>query len=101
MPARVLFRPSAEADLDTIYDYIARDSRANAIEFTRRIRAQCNNLPDFPVRGTRRDDLEPGLRTIGMERRVTIAFRVLEDNTVEVLRIVYGGRELERMFSRS
>ena len=100
MPARVLFRPGAEADLDAIYDYIARDSRANAIEFTRRIRAQCNSLSDFPVRGTRRDDLEPGLRTIGMERRVTIAFRVLEDNTVEILRIVYGGRELERVFSR-
>ena len=98
MPARVVFRPNAEADLDGIYDHIARDSRKNAIEFTRRIREQCNRLSDFPFRGTRRDDLEPGLRTIGMEHRVTIAFRVLDQDFVEILRIVYGGRELERMF---
>jgi toxin ParE1/3/4 len=48
----------------------------------------------FPERGTRRDDLAPGVRTIGFERRVTIAFRVLED-AVEILAVAYAGRDFE------
>jgi toxin ParE1/3/4 len=36
----------------------------------------------------------PGLRTIGFERRVTIAFRVLKSR-VEIVAIAYGGRDFE------
>jgi plasmid stabilization system protein ParE len=43
-----------------------------------RIEEACMALATFPKRGTRRDDILPGLRTIGFERRVTIAFRVLK-----------------------
>lgn len=42
-------------------------------------------------RGTRRDDIRPGLRTIGFERRVVIAFHV-SARRVEILRFFYGGR---------
>lgn len=49
-------------------------------------------LETFPERGTRRDDLAPGLRTVGFERRVTIAFRVLPD-AVEIVAIAYAGRD--------
>jgi toxin ParE1/3/4 len=52
-------------------------------------------LADFPQRGTRRDDLSPGLRTVGFERRATIAFRVLPTR-VEFITIAYGGRDFER-----
>ena len=46
------------------------------------------------MRGTQHDDLLPGLRIIGMERRVTIAFRIV-GKTVEILRILYGGRDVQ------
>lgn len=49
---------------------------------------------DFPERGRRRDDLRPGLRIIGFERRVTIAFHI-SSGAVIIDRILYGGRELE------
>ncbi|MDC7787471.1 type II toxin-antitoxin system RelE/ParE family toxin [Rhodoplanes sp. TEM] len=52
----------------------------------------CTALAEFPNRGTRRDDIAPGLRTIGFERRATIAFRVLED-VVEIVAIAYAGRD--------
>jgi toxin ParE1/3/4 len=39
-----------------------------------RIETYCFGLTDFPERGTMRDDLWPGLRTVGFERRATIAF---------------------------
>jgi toxin ParE1/3/4 len=51
-------------------------------------------LADFPQRGTRRNDLLPGLRTIGFERRATIAFRVPRTR-VEIVTIAYGGRDFE------
>ena len=55
------------------------------------------SLATFPQRGTKRDDLAPGIRIIGFERRATIAFRV-EDDTVRIVRIFYGGRNYETYF---
>ncbi|MBA2262749.1 MAG: type II toxin-antitoxin system RelE/ParE family toxin, partial [Solirubrobacterales bacterium] len=62
-----------------------------------RIEACCLGLGDFPERGTRRDDLWPSLRTMGFERRITIAFTVAAE-AVTVLRVLYGGRDLEAAF---
>jgi toxin ParE1/3/4 len=57
----------------------------------------CLGFATFPERGTRRDDLRPGLRTIGFGRRVTIAFHVSDDR-VTIDRILYAGRDLARAF---
>lgn len=45
-------------------------------------------------RGTQRDDIMPGLRIIGFERRVTIAFTV-EETQITILRVFYGGKNWE------
>jgi toxin ParE1/3/4 len=89
----VYFRPQAEADLIGIYEYIAEASGVDiASGYVDRIEAACMALANFPERGTRRDDLMPGLRTVGFERRATIAFRVLRTR-VEIVTIAYGGRD--------
>ena len=94
MAHKVKFRPGARDDLLNLYDYIAERSGVPvAGSYIDRIEATCLGLRDFPERGTRRDDLVPGLRTIGFERRVLIAFRVLPGE-VEIAAILYGGREL-------
>jgi toxin ParE1/3/4 len=93
VPYEVIFRATAEADLDAIDDFIAQDSPERAFAFVARIRARCESLVDFPHQGTRRDDISPGLRTFGFERRATIAFRI-EGNTVEIVSVLYGGRDL-------
>jgi toxin ParE1/3/4 len=95
---RVLFTPRAEAQLDRIYGYIALqadEDRADA--FTRRIIAYCEGLATFPERGTRRDDLFPGLRTIGFERSVTIAFAIMPD-IVLIEGVYYGGQNYETAY---
>jgi toxin ParE1/3/4 len=46
----------------------------------------------FPKRGARRDDLRPGLRILGFERRAAIALQATAE-TVVILRILYGGRD--------
>lgn len=94
MKRKVVFRPSAEADLQSIYDYIEQNSPENASRFVGRIEAYCMSLADFPERGTGRDDLRPGIRVVGFERRIVIAFAVLAD-TVEISQVLYGGRDLD------
>jgi len=91
---RVEFSPEALADLLDLYDYIAaRSGPERAMGYLNRIEDYCRDLTTFPERGTRRDDLRPGLRVLGFERRAVIAFRLTAD-TVTILRILYGGRDL-------
>ena len=81
-----------------LYDYIAlRDGNELAIGYIDRIEDCCCNLSFFPDRGIRRDELRPGLRILGFERRAVIAFLVNADR-VTILRILYGGRDLETVF---
>ncbi len=95
MALKVYFRPQAEHDLFALYDYIAGKAGSPvAGDYIDRIEAACMALATFPERGTRRDDILPGLRTIGFERRATIAFRVLKTR-VEIVTIAYGGRAFE------
>ncbi|MBI3444294.1 MAG: type II toxin-antitoxin system RelE/ParE family toxin [Magnetospirillum sp.] len=95
MTRKIVFRPHAETDLISLYRYIAAASDLErAGSYLARIEEACMALADFPERGTMRDDIAPGLRTIGFERRVTIAFRVL-DHSVEIVTIAYAGRQFE------
>ena len=98
MSHRIEFSPEALGDLIDLYDYIAlRDGPERAIGYIDRIEDYCRNLSVFPGRGTARDDLRPGLRILGFERRAVIALQVTAD-TVTILRILYGGRDLETVF---
>ena len=93
---RVGFRPKAETDLFGLYRYIAEHSgEVVAGAFIDRIEAACLALETFPARGRRRDDIRPGLRTVGFERRATIVFQVLRRDVI-IVRIFYGGQEYER-----
>ena len=95
MARRVILQPAARDDLRRLYAFIRdeRDSPIIALKYIRRIRDYCVGFGQFPHRGTVRDDLRPGLRLIGFERRVTIAFTISED-TVLIVRIFYGGRDV-------
>ena len=89
----VVLRPLALADLTKLHDYIAAEAgEAVAGGYIERIEAACRALETFPERGTRRDDLRPGIRTIGFERRVTIAFEV-KQTQVAIVRVFYGRRD--------
>ena len=98
MDHRIEFSPEALGDLIELYDFIAeRDGEERAIGYIDRIEECCSSLSVFPNRGTMRDDLRPGLRILGFERRAVIAFRIQGD-TVTILRVLYGGRDVETAF---
>jgi len=95
----LLLRPAAEADLAELYHYIAEQSGSpeRAIGYIRRIRATCEKLRKFPEIGRQRDDLRPGTRILGFERRVVIVYLLLPSGDVEIGRVFYGGRDYEAL----
>lgn len=95
MTYQVVFSSGAEQDLDDIERYLAmRFSQRNAERYVDRIIAFCRSLGPAPYRGTQLDEMRPDLRTVGMERRITILFQVKEAQVV-ILGIFYGGRPIE------
>lgn len=93
----VEFSPEALEDLRRLYDWIAEvASPAVAITYLARIEAFCRSMAHPPERGHRRDDIRPGLRIVGFERRITVAFAVAGER-VTILRLFYGGRDWERL----
>jgi toxin ParE1/3/4 len=95
MKYRVRFHAAAEQDIAELLTALApKAGAATALRFVERIVDYCLSFETFPERGTRRDDIALGLRTVGWRRRATIAFEVTSSEVV-ILRILYAGRTLE------
>ena len=91
----VAFSKEADGQLQELEQYLAeRFYPANAEQYVRRLTEACLSLGIAPHRGTARNDLARGMRTIGFERRVTIYFKVM-DRQVVIIGIFYGGRSFE------
>jgi toxin ParE1/3/4 len=92
---RVEFAPEARDDLLALYDWISvKASPQIALGYIERVEAYCNDFDFASERGLARDDIRKGLRIIGFERRLTIAF-IVSDTTVTILRLFYGGQNWE------
>lgn len=96
----VVFSPEAKDDLINLYDWIAsRAGPAVAISYIERIEVFCQGFDLASERGQLRGDIRPGLRIIGFERRITIAFSVSKEQ-VTIFRLFYGGREWEELLHK-
>lgn len=84
----------ATEDLIAVYRWIASEADTSVADaYLDRVEAKIATLATYPKRGTRRDDLSAGLRTIAFERRLLIAYRFREER-VDVLRIVNAARDV-------
>src|SRR5579863_8586630 len=94
---QVIFTPSPPGT--SIACMISRRTRARVAPTTTLLASwrSARILRTFPRRGTQRDDLLPGLRVTGFERRVTVAF-VVTDAAVLIEGIFYGGQDFEALF---
>ena len=95
----VTFTDTARADLREIYEWIsAAASWETAGRYIIRLERFCYSLDLASERGSARHDVRAGLRIIGFEKRLSVAFEVTED-TVYILRIFRAGRNWEADFS--
>lgn len=91
---RVLIRPEADADLDSIFEWIAKDNPRAATDSIRRIRAKLNLLttPGFAEIGRRGRD--PGTRELIVSPYIVVYEFYKARDEIVVLGILHGARKL-------
>jgi plasmid stabilization system protein ParE len=95
MQYAVIFTPEAQDQLSALYRYVATAASPDIAErYISAIITYCEGLSTFPKRGTRRDDVRPGLRITNYKKRAVIAFAV-DSGTVSIIGIYYGGQNYE------
>ena len=100
IPYTVIFTPEAEEQLVALYLYIADAAASPTIaeRYTTAIITHCEELQFVPNRGTKRDDIRPGLRITNYRHRTVIAFAVDDDALkVCIIGIYYGGQDFEAL----
>ena len=98
MAHEVVWRPEARDDLFAIYDWIAQQADPEtAFGYTSRIEAFALRLSNFPNRGSPRFSLALGLRTVSFERRIIVAYRVVNEE-VHIVRLIPAARDFARIF---
>lgn len=91
----------AKRDLDGIHAWITEHTgRRAADRYLRRIQRFLSTFETGAEHGTSRSDINPGLRTVGFERSITVIFYVTE-HEVAILRVLYGGRDIEAALDRT
>lgn len=95
MKFRVVFSPEALEQLAELYRYIAEAASPDvAAQYTEAIVSYCESLDSFPLRGSQRDDVRPGLRITNFKKRAVIAFDV-DTEVVSIIGVFYGGQDYE------
>ena len=91
--------PEAEAELDDIWYYVAKESGSieTADRFVDSLTDRFLLLARYPYLGRHRDDLCPGLRSFTLGDFV-IFYRILDEETVFILHVVRGSRNIEALF---
>lgn len=89
---RFRFSRRAEADLDEIAAYIARDHPARAVSFIGELRRHCQDLLTFPKAAPLRPELGDGVRLSVFGNYVTLY--VVHPDFLEIRRVVHGARNL-------
>ena len=88
---------AAESDLTDIWTYRAETSEARADELIEKLVKQFMMLVSFPEAGRIRPEIKTGLRSFVVERHV-IFYGVIDEG-VEIVRVLYGTRDIEKIFS--
>lgn len=90
----VVFAAEAEADLEAIGDYIARDNPVRAITFVEELVAAAERIAEAP----NAFPLTPRYERLGVRRRVCgeyLIFYRIETKRIVVLHILHGARDYE------
>ena len=101
MTFRVVYAPEAEQALVDLYIYLAdAASPETALQYVTELVRYCDSFATFPHRGTRRDDVLPGLRISHFRGRTVIAFAV-DGECVNIAGFFHGGRDYEEILRNS
>ena len=92
----VVLTAEAESDLETIAEYIARDSVTAALDVVHELKEKCQTLAEAP----RGYSLVPRYEHRGIRRRPSgnyLIFYRIGTEAIEVVHILHGARDYERL----
>lgn len=81
------------------YRYIAQDNIDAAKKHSQRLQARWLALLDQPRMGSKRDDIEPDLRSI-TEGNYAIFYRILSDG-IELVRVLHSSQDVNQAFAET
>ncbi|GAB4456858.1 MAG: type II toxin-antitoxin system RelE/ParE family toxin [Armatimonadaceae bacterium] len=87
----------ALTDLREIWDYIAERDESAADRVIDDILVALQKLLLMPDLGRMRDDLLPEMRSL-VARRPYLAFYRVQEDRVQIIRVLHGMRDLEHVF---
>ena len=106
MKYKIEITEKAKIDLRGIYEYIAYNllSPVNANNLLSRLESSIMSLDSMPLR-FRLYDKEPwksrGLRIMSVDNFVIFYIADKESTTVTIIRVMYGGRDIEKRLSEN
>jgi toxin ParE1/3/4 len=83
----------AENDIESIGDYIAKDSPRRALTFVKELRNQCKKIAESPLIYRLRPELSDNIRAC-IYRKYIIFFQC-NDNEVFIVRVLHGAMDLK------
>lgn len=95
---RPVYLPKAEADLDSIWNYLQERNPKAVRGLIERIFEVCDRLATEPFMGRARSEIARGLRSFPAKGYV-VFYRPTED-AIEVVRVIDGRRDLKKAFSQ-
>lgn len=93
---RLRFLPAARAELIEIGEYIRNDSPVAAGRFVAKIEEACWRYAGMPGMGRLRPEIGPNVRSFPFGNYVVFYHQVPDG--IEVLHVVHGARDIERLF---
>ena len=103
MTRRIQLTPQASNDLDNEFDYLAERNTEAARRFYAAAQETFSSLAEIPGTGVLRDYQNPqfaGMRMRAIKGfRNYLAFYLTTDDSIQVLRVLHGARDIERIFS--
>ena len=88
----------SSSHLQAIHEYIAKDSKTYATRFIKSLIKATEKLELMPLCGRIVPELEAyGFREV-IYRNYRIVYRLTGGDTIEILAVVHGAREIEKVF---
>ena len=105
MTVKILRRPRAALDAESIADHIAQESLQTALRFLENAELTIKALATLPGSGTRLDTALPELANLRF-RRVQgfpnhVIFFIEHGNAIEIVRILHGAQDLDAELSET
>ncbi len=93
---KIRWSPTAVSDLESIRDYIARDSPSAARKVANRIKESINRLVNFPLSG--RAGRVPGTRELVIPGTPYIAAYTIQGDEVRIAAVLHGKQRWSKSF---